>query len=90
MNVIASETKSQIDQIKEAELRGLTEASGQSSQRYLASQPKEERTNLKGLSGDVTGESGAPRVDRGHSEKGLALSVRADLSDPIRRVAYCG
>lgn len=81
--MIASETKSQIDQIKEAELRVLTEASGQSWQRYLTSQPKQKRTKPERA---VWGsnrrkwcsESGC-EVDRGHSEKGLALGVMADL-----------
>jgi hypothetical protein len=75
-------------------MRVLTEASGQSRRRYLTSQPKQEGTKPKTAVWGCArrkwcSESGC-EVDQGHSEKGLALGIRVDRRDPIRRVAYCG
>jgi predicted nuclease of restriction endonuclease-like RecB superfamily len=60
--IIASETKIPDRSLKEAELRVLTEVSGQSQWQYLTILPEKLGTKPKGLSGDVPGESGPPRV----------------------------
>jgi hypothetical protein len=75
-------------------MRVLTEASGQSRRWYLTSQPKQEGTKPKKAAWGYArrkwcSESGC-EVDQGHSKKGLALGLRIDRRDPIRRVAYCG
>jgi hypothetical protein len=75
-------------------MRVLAEASGQSRRWYLTSQPKQEGTKPKKAAWGYArrkwcSESGC-EVDQGHSKKGLALGLRIDRRDPIRRVAYCG